>query len=437
MSNPIDPRFSAENKLQEHIDGLYSVLDGTNELAAEKDLDRLFGLIIERACGALGCERASLFFFDEQRRQLYTRKVTKLDGIHEIRLSIDKGIAGLVARTRSSVVVLDPYQHPEFDSQFDLASGFRTRNILCAPLLSWGKEEKLLGVLQVLNKCDRPFDDSDQTLMRAFAAHAAIAVDRAILAKHYEEKIQLLVSLNLARQVQAGLLPRRLPDIPGYEIAAISRPADQTGGDYYDAIPLDAGQIGLVVADVSGHGFGPSLLMATARAMLRGIARREPAAEVVLNELSRAILEDLQHVKRFITLLHGTLDPSQHLFRYANAGHGPVALHLNAEQRAFHSLVDDDARGYPLGWFEQCFAPCAPVPLGPGDMIVLGTDGFVETRKGGEQFGMERLCQYILSHARDPLPEIIEGLASETLSFHDKESPLDDLTLVIARRNAE
>jgi serine phosphatase RsbU (regulator of sigma subunit) len=331
-------------------------------------------------------------------------------------------------------VVPDPYSHPEFDCQFDKKVGFRTRNILCAPLLSWGKEEKLLGVLQVLNKHDRPFDELDQRLLRAFAAHAAIAIDRAILAKHYAEKMQLLVSLNLARQVQAGLLPRRLPEIPGYEIAGVSRPADQTGGDYYDAISLDSGQLGLVVADVSGHGFGPSLLMATARAMLRGIARKEHAAEEVLNELSRAIFDDLQHVRRFITLLYGTLDPRGHSFRYANAGHGPLGLHLDSENKVFRSLVDDESRGYPLGWFEHAYLACEPARLGPGDVIVLGTDGIVESRRGGEQFGMERLRNLILERRQSPLPELIQELVERSVDFHEEESFHDDLTLIIVRR---
>jgi len=435
MSDWIDLEQFPADKLQEHIRALYSVLEVTTGLAAEKDLDRLFGLIVERACGALCCERASLFLYDEVRQELYTRKVTKLDGeVREIRLSINQGIAGLVARERRLEVIADPYSHPEFNPEFDQRVGFRTRNILCAPLISWGKDDKLLGVLQVLNKRDRPFDASDQQLVRAFAAHAAIAIDRAILAQHFEEKMQLLVSLDLARQVQAGLLPRQLATIPGYEIAAISQPADQTGGDYYDVIRLQSGQIGLVMADVSGHGFGPSLLMATARAALRGILGREPAAEVVLNELSRAMLDDLQHLRRFITLLYGTLDPHQHCFCYANAGHGPVALHLNAEQRVFRSLAKDEARGYPLGWLNQPYAACAAVPLARGDLIILGTDGFVETRRGGEQFGMQRLCDRILERCHDPLQQIIDNLIEATVAFHESTLRDDDLTLLIVRR---
>jgi len=375
-----------------------------------------------------------VFLYDQARQELYTRKVTRLEGSDEIRLSVNEGIAGLVARERRIEHVEDPYSHPDFDAEFDQRSGFRTRNILSAPLIAWGEEEKLLGVLQLLNKTDRSFDALDKQLLHAFAAHTAIAIDRAILAQHYKEQIHLLASLDLARQIQSSLLPAQLPDIPGYEIAALSQPADATGGDYYDVIPMASGKVGMVVADVCGHGFGPSLLMATARAMLRGITSREPAVEQVLSELAQVLYADLQRVRRFITFLYGTLDPVEHALHYANAGHGPVVLHLNLQSGEYDSLVDDDARGCPLGWFNESYDACTPVRLAPGDLLILGTDGIVETRRDGECFGMQRLCDFVLSRCRDPLPTILEGLVEASIAFNASSSPDDDFTLLILRR---
>jgi phosphoserine phosphatase RsbU/P len=435
MVQPVDIDRDSEHTLREYVQGLENLLEATQKLAAEKSLDRLLRLIIERACCALGCERASLFLYDEQRRELYTGSVTELDAcVAEIRFSIDAGIAGRVARQRRVELVTDPYGHPDFNPAFDQRSGFRTRSILAAPLISWIEGERLLGVLELLNKRSGSFQARDQGLLSAFAAHAAIALNRALLMEHYEEKARLLVSLDLARQIQRGFFPRQLPDVPGYEIAGMSQPADQTGGDYYDVLPLDNGQLGLVVADVSGHGFGPSLLMATVRAVLRGIARHEPAPDVVASELSRVLFDELQHVRRFVTLLYGTLDAQQHCFRYANAGHGPVALHLDAATGVVHSLVYDDARGFPLGLVEQTLGTCAPVELRPGDLLLLGTDGLVEARRAGQQFGLQRLCALALERRSQPLGKLIEGLFQEVIAFQDAATLEDDLTLLIVRR---
>lgn len=436
MSDLAKEDLTPETVGDKRIAGLQSVLEVTKSLAAEADLDRLLELIIQQACAALRCERASLFLYDEAQRELFTRKVTELAGVNEIRLSVDEGIVGLAARERRMVHVADPYSHPLFNAEFDKRTQFHTRNILCAPLVAWGPQSKLLGVLQLLNHTDGSFSATDHALLDAFAAHAAIAIDRAILARHYEEKLRLLVSLDVARKVQAGLFPRRLPVLPGYELAADSRPADATGGDYYDVIPLASGQIGMVVADVCGHGLGPSLLMASVRAALRGLAIREPAPGALLTDLAAAIHADLANTRRFITLLYGTLDPATHQFHFANAGHGPVALHYRCAEERFVSLVDDDARGCPLGIIEETYRSAAPVELSPGDMLVLGTDGLVETRRDREMFGMDRLCTLIREGCRQPLTEVIRGIFGATTAFEKSGNPEDDLTLLLVRRDA-
>ncbi len=248
------------------------------------------------------------------------------------------------------------------------------------------------------------------------------------------EKLQMLTSLRVAQEVQAGFFPRSLPDVPGYELAASSRSAEATGGDYYDVIVLPSGRLGLVVADVCGHGLGPSLLMASVRAMLRGFAVREPDPEQLLTDLGQAQYDDLVPRRRFITLLYGTLSPAEHRFCYANAGHGPVALHLQPGRGRVGSLVDDDARGCPLGILKESYQPCTPVALEPGDLLVLGSDGVVETRRGGESYGVERLTDFILQRKDQPLPQLLDEVMEATTAFHERARPDDDLTLMLVRR---
>lgn len=424
---------------KEKIARLLSVLEVTKEVAKERSFEQLMQLIVVRACDALSCERSSLFLYDKERGELYTRWVTEL-GIDEIRLPAEKGIVGLALNEPKPLFVDDPYSHPRFDPSFDKETGFKTRNILCVPLASW-TDQRVLGVLQLLNKHNDAFDAWDQELLGAFAAHAAIAIERAILAKHYEEKTRLEVELNAARDVQASFFPAELPCPSDYEIVAYHQAADATGGDYYDVITLESGNLGLIVADVAGHGLGPSLLMASMRAMLRGVVVREERPHVVLSELNRALGGDLCPVHpvggtrqfRFITVLYGTLDPQQHVFNYADAGHGPVTLHYKADEGRIQSLVDDPVRGGPLGIFTEPYQLCSPIHLGRGDLLVLGTDGVVETRRDGELFGMDRFCDMLLQHRRKPLAELLDELIRAATEFH-QGPPSDDVTLMIVRR---
>jgi serine phosphatase RsbU (regulator of sigma subunit) len=418
---------------EERIAQLTRTLEMTKHLAAEKDLDRLFGMVIHQACSSLACEKATLFLYDDARRELYsTHTVAPLQGLSQIRLSVEKGIVGLAARERRIVHVPDPYSHPLFHAETDRQTGFRTRNILAAPLISWS-EGKLLGVLQLLNKLEGAFVEADEQLLSVFAAHVAIALERSMLARHYLEKLKLEASLEMSRVIQAGFFPREFPRLADYEVIGTSRPAEATGGDYFDVLPQPSGRVGLVVADVCGHGLGPSLLMASVRALLRGFVLRESTPEGLLTDLSSALYDDLTVAERHITLVYGVLDPVAHRFDHANAGHGPVVLHLPASGGA-HFLAGDEASGCPLGFLRERYRPCAPVALAPGDLLVLGSDGLIETKRGKELFGLERLTEFLRSRRDRPLPELLSGLLEETTAFQEIGRPGDDLTLLLVRR---
>ncbi len=197
------------------------------------------------------------------------------------------------------------------------------------------------------------------------------------------------------------------------------------------------------MADVSGHGLGPSLLMATMRAVLRGLLRHESRPHVVLTELGQALGPDLSPDTtdlrskrfRFITVLYGTLDPAAHVFHFANAGHGPLTLHFEAATGRVRQLVEDPAHGAPLGILKDPFDLCRPVRLAPGDLLVLGTDGVVETRRGRELYGVDRFCELLRQHHREPLEALVQRAVTATTEF--QEGPqADDVTLLVLRRSA-
>ncbi len=337
-------------------------------------------------------------------------------------------------RSRQSVFYL---WGPKSASDFTLDAAFDWA--LCAPLPDgpapgWGlyAAGRSRGVPQQAG------GPSEQDLLKGDLkfAEATAAIFGALrqVRELQAEQLHVRASLRVAQEIQAGFFPRSLPPVPGYELAASSRSADETGGDYYDVLPLASGRFGLAIADVCGHGLGPSLLMASLRAALRGLAFREPAPHDLLGDLNQALFEDLTPRHRFITLLYGALDPAAHQFHFANAGHGPVVLHLRPGQGAVHTLGEDEDRGFPLGILKGPYKACAPVDLAPGDLLVLGTDGVVETRRGEELFGIKRLADFVLERSGRPLREVLDELMEATTAFHEDGRPDDDLTLMLVRR---
>jgi serine phosphatase RsbU (regulator of sigma subunit) len=413
---------------------LTQILQVTRQLAAEKDLDRVLELIIRSAREALCCEVVSVFLFDKDREELYTHPVMRINGIPEIRLPWDRGIVGQAARERQTQFVDDAYADPQFCREFDRRNNFRTRDLVATPLFA-GSDGQLLGVMELINRTGgSPFGADDAPLIEAFAAHAAIALERALFRQHYEEKLRLEAALATAREIQSHLFPQELPTPAGYEIVARSTPAHATGGDYYDALALPEGRTGLVIGDVCGHGLGASLLMSAVRAILRSLAARDPAPHDLMTELNRNLYADMVHRQRFTTLMYGVLDPACHQFRYSNAGHGPLSLHYQATTGQFHRLPgEDDHRGHLLGVFEEPYPVCPVVNLAPGDLLILGSDGIVETRRGEEQFGMERFSALVSGRPHLPLQRLLDDVFQATMNFGGGH-PQDDLTLMLVRR---
>jgi phosphoserine phosphatase RsbU/P len=410
------------------LPGLNRLLEVTRVLALEIDLARALDAIVKEASNALQCERALLYQYDPKREALFTTAGTDVP----IHLRIDQGIAGYVARQRQMVNVPDAAMDPRWDSTYDEATGNSTKSILAVPLVA-ARDGRLLGVLEMHNNQGGPFDSDDESLAVAFSNHAAAALDRARLVEDIQRRKELEASLNIAREVQRRFMPSQMPKIPGYEAATWWFPNEAVGGDYCDVIPLERGRTAFCIADVCGHGLGPSLLMASVRASLRTLLLHETSPQVLLESLGRALVDDF-HQGSFVTMVLAVLDPETHQVHFANAGHAPALLY-RAKDRSFIEL---ESTGLPIGVVNPPDCPLGPVlNLKPGDMVVLGTDGIVESMdQRGTQFGNERLQECIRKGAEGPLPELVRNIGRAVELHYVGDSPPDDLTLLAVRRNA-
>ena len=233
----------------------------------------------------------------------------------------------------------------------------------------------------------------------------------------------------MAHEIQTRLLPSAPPALDRLELAGLSIPARQVGGDYFDYLVLDQGLIGLAIADVSGKGAPAALLMSSFRASLRtqDLATLGPAE--VLGRLNRFIHASVDPGK-FITAFLGVIDPATGTMRYANAGHDPPLV--VKEDGVIEELTGG---GLILGMLPQIAYEEAQAELALGSLIAVFTDGVTEAQNTeGEFFGTERLRETLKANRKRPCGEVVREIVGATQSFSEPAAQADDITMILARR---
>ncbi|KHK04081.1 Serine phosphatase RsbU, regulator of sigma subunit [Desulfovibrio sp. TomC] len=243
-------------------------------------------------------------------------------------------------------------------------------------------------------------------------------------------RLALLDALKVAEDVQRNLLPAAPPLIAGLEIAASSDYCDETGGDYYDFIELGRGKTVVVVADVAGHGVGPALLMASARATVRMAAAMYADPGAVVSAVNSRVAEDVYGTGRFLTLFYLEIDTAAKRLRWVRAGHDP-AMVVHADQEGFSEL---GGGGPPLGVVEgfRYVAQAGPWPV--DGIVFIGTDGIWETTGNAERmFGKRRLLDLLQKNVGKPVTQILAIVAHDLEAFGQGHPREDDITMVAIR----
>ncbi len=249
-----------------------------------------------------------------------------------------------------------------------------------------------------------------------------------LLALELVDRLRVRDELDVARQLQRDLMPRRAPDLAGYRIAHSYRTANEIGGDYYDFLPLADGRMVLTVGDASGHGIGAGLVMAIANATLKTAVDLDPSPEAVLGLLNR-VLERTGGRRAFMTLFYGVLDLETGALEYAGAGHPYPLL-----RRAAGPIEELGRGSLPLGLNRDGAYASRRTTIEPGDLLVLYSDGIPEAAGGadGDAFGFERLRSLL---TQPETPQRIHDRILRAIDQHLGERPLnDDLTLVVVDR---
>ncbi|MBI4663080.1 MAG: SpoIIE family protein phosphatase [Verrucomicrobia bacterium] len=295
--------------------------------------------------------------------------------------------------------------------------------------------ETLIGTLAVGRKSSgAQFSLEQIEVIHTFAEFLGIQVVNTRL---QEERVQLrLVSheLEIARNIQRALLPRSLPESPGFELAAFFQSARQVGGDFYDVIPVSDSRLWIVVADVMGKGVPAAMFAAILRTLVSAILHWVGQPSELLTQLNRSLFDELSRVDMFITAQLVLLDLKEHRLTAAGAGHCPILLATPGREET-RAIVTD---GPPLGVFLNATYPDTTLTLEAGFRSLFYTDGVTDARDAnGETFGQQRLMSWLQGTAARPATAemLKDELVTELAAFRSPARLQDDQTFLILAEN--
>ena len=416
--------------LAQHLnaDQLRALLGISTAMNSTINLVDLLTLIMEAASQVMEAEASSLMILDEKTNELVLSIPTgpKKDEVTEIRLAIDKGISGWVFTHNEPLIIPDVEKDPRFFQGFDDSFNFKTRSIICVPLLINGSVK---GVLEVLNKKDgSSFEESDIYLLKTFANQTGIALENARLRLEALERQRLRQELAIANQIQTCLLPAHPPRLVGLNVAGFLKPATEISGDFYDFIELGENRLAVAIGDISGKGVPAGLLMAASRSSLRTRIENLISISPAVHEVNRLLVRD--SVGRFITLFLCLIDLEKRTFTYSNCGHLPGLLFRGRSNR----IEELSIGGTILGAFEDFGYKEDVLHMEASDTVVLYTDGALdEENMAGDMFGIERLYKLVEENAHLDARSITRTIANSISDFMQHTTQRDDITIVVLK----
>ncbi len=300
-------------------------------------------------------------------------------------------------------------------------------NLLLEPLQIRGKIE---GMLALFNKRNN-FSSPDVKLARAIADHAGAQIENVLLHEEILARARLQTEMDLAKQVQLRLLPQHPPEVRGLDIFATCRPALQVGGDFYEFVNKPGQSLIFTLGDVTGKGMSSALVMAMTRLSICSKAKFLPGAtpKAILAGANEDMYDDFTEVGMFATTFVGQYVPANHRLHYSNAGHAPVIFRPRCGEAR---LLEAD--GTALGVLPGSFCEDQALGFGPGDLLVVATDGFNEASdSAGEQYGYRRLLDLTDRVAECSAQEISDALFESVEQFASGQPQGDDQTLIVVK----
>jgi len=419
-------RLQEENeRLKRAVQELSVLNELASEIGASLDSEHIMSTIIRRSLRSVRAEQGVISLVDREsgdEMRTLVRTAALSDDEHSFHL--ESSLLGWVHLNKRPLIVNDPRNDARFRG---VVWEDTIRSVLCVPLLI---KSELTGALTVYNKLDDDgFTEGDQRLLAIVAAQSAQVVENARLYEEEQAFRRVQEELALAADIQMALLPDSAPEVPGYDIAGATVPAQQVGGDYFDFVHEDPDALAFCVGDVSGKGLTASLLMANLQATIRSQALMQLEPAECLTLANRLLLKSTDPDK-FATLFYGVLDTRGHRIAYANAGHFPPLFAPAGEEPSYLG-----SGGLVLGFVERAEYEESSLELAPGDVLVVYSDGITEAVNAvDEQFEEERLAAVVAEHRNAPAASIVEQIMETVRAYAGDSEQSDDMTVVVVKR---
>lgn len=301
-------------------------------------------------------------------------------------------------------------------------------SLLIVPLLS---HQNVIGILYATKEMDYGFDQDDIDILSGFADQVAIAIENARLIEKSLEKERLQRELMLAQEMQKRLLPQQLPVFDTVDMKAVSSPALEVGGDYYDYVKINDNVVGFVIGDVSGKGVGAAFYMAEVKGIFQSLAKIFPSPREFMIKANQALVSSIDK-RSFISLIYSTINVKTGELIIARAGHCPM-LYISSKKKEF-IRPQGIGLGIKTGSIFDDTIEEKKIMMKSGDVCVFYTDGVTESRSSsGDEFGYERLLDVVDANKHRSAEEIKEAIIHTVWDYTDARGYHDDLTIFVVK----
>ena len=400
-------------------------------ISRESSLEGLIDRILQDSRPWLRCDTCSLFLPDHEAGDLVLHSAHGGECTHgQIRVPMGAGVVGAAMENRETIKVDDVRLDPRFFAAADKKTGYETRALIAVPLLDG---DACRGVIEFINPEDRTcFSDADVALSEYFAGLVASTLYRMEMAETAVRSALIQRDLDIALEVQRGLLPKSFPSVEQYgglDLWGLCDPALEVGGDLYDFFPGPDGKLFFLIGDVSGKGVGAGMFMAQTRTSMRGVARHGGVPAEILEEVNGLLNPDNEALL-FVTMIFGCYDPATGEIEYAQAGHNQPVLCSQTSGVAYEPYG-----GSPIGPFPMAQCATFRTRLDPGDCLILYTDGITEAMNASKQlYGEARLLEFANTVPKQQAKHIATSLRQDVAAFVDGAEQSDDITILVLRR---
>ncbi len=388
------------------------------EIASFRPLRELFEVILELSLHAVDAKRGVLMTIENGE---LIAQAHRGEGFR-----VSKAVRDKVINERSSLLVRDASMDALLKSSATIVQQ-RIRSLMAVPLQT---DTQVTGLLYVdATDFVRSFDANDLSLLTVLANIAAIRIEHSRLLEVEQAEKFMSRELDQAAEIQRGLLPRQMPEIPGLQLAGRSAPCRSVGGDYFDFFPLPDGRLAFLVADVAGKGLSAALLMSNLQARVQALMEVEFDVARLVTRLNHSLKANTPDNK-FITGFFAILDPISGSMTFTNAGHNPPALVRNSGK------VELLTTGGPvLGILPNIPYMGGHTVLEPGESLVMYSDGVSEApNAAGEEFGEDAVAQIAVACKDRTANETMLEIGRQLRCFLGDLQPVDDVTLLVVRR---